>query len=363
MESASKSPLLLRLALFFFTFLLIYSLVIGFVFVKSTVNYEREVKQKLNKDIAEAIVKDASPFLDGKLNESTMQDLLHYLMAVNPSIEIYVLDQAGKILTYVAPHKVVKLEKVSTQPIIEFIRTKGDKFVEGDDPRNPNKSKVFSAAEIVEDGTLLGYVYVILASQEYDGIAANIQNSSFLQLAIKTLVIILIISLVIGIIVFRITTRNLTHIIGIFSRYKSGDMKARIELPSPNSEYAVIGKTFNEMADSLEKKITQINEVDNLRKELIANISHDLRTPIASILGYTELLIDKNDTLTPEERNQYLAIIDTNSKKMEKQIQDLFDLSKLESAHYQLHLEPLHSRHGRDTRRVAGAGHVGLRRA
>lgn len=342
MKTGTKSPLFLRLTIFFFLILLIYSVVIGVVFIKSTVNYEREVSQKLNKDIAQQIVNSSSPFLDGKVNENKMKDLLHFIMAVNPSIEIYVLNDQGEILTFVAPHKVVKLKHVSLAPINRFLSTGGREFVEGDDPRNPGKSKIFSAAKVVENDKLQGYVYVILASQEYEGIAAEIQNSSFLQLAVKTLIISLIIALIIGMIVLSITTKSLNHIISVFRRYQSGDMKARIALPVKSSEYAVIENTFNEMADSLEQKIVQMNEVENLRKELIANISHDLRTPIASIMGYAELLIDKNDTLTEEERIKYLSIIDTNSNRMKKLIQDLFDLSKLESSHYQLHLEPLH---------------------
>ena len=204
------------------------------------------------------------------------------------------------------------------------------------------KLKVFSAAAVQDNQHLIGYVYVILASQEYDGIAANIQNSSFLKLALKILLLTLLISLIIGLIVFKLTTKNISQIIEVFGKYKAGDMKARIQLDSSNSEFVIIEKTFNEMADSLEQKIVHINEIDNLRKELIANISHDLRTPIASILGYTELLIDKNETLSKEDRIKYLSIIDTNSNKMKKQIQDLFDLSKLESTHYKLNLETLH---------------------
>ncbi len=342
MTSSSKSPLLLRVTIFFFAFLLIYTLVIGFVFIKSAVSFEKEVNQQLNKGIAAQIAKDASPFLNGSVDKTNMQDLAHYLMTVNPSIEIYVLDEMGNILTFVAPNKVVQLKKVSVEPIIKFIESKGSKFIQGDDPRNPGRQKVFSAAPVLENNQLLGYIYVILASQEYDGMVSNAQNSSFLQLAIKTLVIILFISLVIGIIIFRITTKNLSHLIEVFRRYKAGDMKARIQLPSANSEYTVIEKTFNDMADSLEQKIVQIHEVDDFRKELIANISHDLRTPIASILGYTELLIDKNETLSAPDRAKYLSIIESNSNKMKKQIQDLFELSKLESAHYKLHLEPLH---------------------
>lgn len=317
-------------------------MVIGLVFVRSAVNYEKEVNQKLNKDIASTIVKDASPFLNGTVSESKVQDLMHYLMTVNPSIEIYVLDTTGHIITFMAPNKVVRLKQVNLEPILNFIQVDGDKYVQGDDPRNPGQLKVFSAAPVLESGKLLGYVYVILASQEYEGIAASIQKSSFLQLSLKTFGIILIISLLIGLLIFGITTKNVSHIISVFQNYKSGNLKVRVALPTRNSDFVVIEKTFNEMADAIEQKITQISEVDELRREVIANISHDLRTPVASILGYTELLIDKNDSLTPATRLKYLSIIDTNSVKMKKQIQDLFDLSKLESPHYKLNVEPLH---------------------
>jgi signal transduction histidine kinase len=342
MIKKSSYSILLRLSFFFFSFLLVYSLLIGYVFIRSSINYEKEVNEKLNKDIAFQIVKDASPFLNGRVSENKVQDLMHYLMTVNPSIEIYVLNGSGDILTYMAPNKVVQLKKVSVLPILKFIESKGNEFIQGDDPRNPGKLKVFSAAPVLENNKILGYVYVILASQEYDGIASSIQNSSFLQLTLKSFLMILIISFLIAFVIFWITTKNLSHIIDVFRNYKSGDMKSRIALPLPNTEYTIIEKTFNEMADSLEQKMTQIHEIDNLRKELIANISHDLRTPVASISGYTELLIDKNDTINSADRIKYLAIIDTNSKKMGKQIQDLFDLSKLESAHYKLLIEPLH---------------------
>ena len=96
------------------------------------------------------------------------------------------------------------------------------------------------------------------------------------------------------------------------------------------------------MADTIESKITTITDIDNMRKELIANISHDLRTPIASLSGYSELMIDKNEILTPSERNKYLNTIYSNAKKMEKQIQDLFELSKLESVDIKINKEPFH---------------------
>lgn len=62
MKSPVSSSLFIRLSIFLFSFLLIYSLLIGYVFIRSAIYYEKEVNQKLNKDIATEIVNDASPF-------------------------------------------------------------------------------------------------------------------------------------------------------------------------------------------------------------------------------------------------------------------------------------------------------------
>jgi signal transduction histidine kinase len=84
----------------------------------------------------------------------------------------------------------------------------------------------------------------------------------------------------------------------------------------------------------------QITQLDNFRKEMIANVSHDLRTPMASIMGFAETLLQKSDTLTHEDRQKYLQIIAKEAKRMNAMIAELFDLSKLEAGQIILHKEP-----------------------
>jgi signal transduction histidine kinase len=73
---------------------------------------------------------------------------------------------------------------------------------------------------------------------------------------------------------------------------------------------------------------------------MIANVSHDLRTPMASIMGFADTLIQKKEDLRPENSEKYLQIISKEAKRMNAMIAELFDLSKLEAGQIILHKEP-----------------------
>ncbi len=81
-------------------------------------------------------------------------------------------------------------------------------------------------------------------------------------------------------------------------------------------------------------------EVEQFRKELISNVSHDLRTPLASIHGYIETVLMKGNKLDPAKREQYLQTTLQNTEKLKNLVDELFALSKLESKEHKLNQEP-----------------------
>lgn len=95
-----------------------------------------------------------------------------------------------------------------------------------------------------------------------------------------------------------------------------------------------------EMSKELETSYLKLSSLDALRKEMMANISHDLRTPLTNLLGYVETLQLKQKTLTPEEQKRYFSIAQKEGERLRKMIEDLFELSKLESNQVKLHVEP-----------------------
>lgn len=96
-------------------------------------------------------------------------------------------------------------------------------------------------------------------------------------------------------------------------------------------------QTFRKLRERLD---CEKEEIDRLRTELFANISHDLRTPLASIQGYLETILMKKDSIDPERRDRYLSISLSNTERLRKLVDELFELSKLQSKEYKLTKEP-----------------------
>lgn len=331
--------LLWRLSAIFLIILALVSAVNLYVGVRSAQNYSLQVTQEIDKNLAQECFNMVSAFLDSSNAEAALQDIMHSMMVINPSVEVYLLDDQGHILNYVAPKKVVKLEQVSLDPINQFIGEYDGSLILGDDPRHPGEQKIFSAAPVVQDGEQNGYIYIILASQEYASAADMLFGNYIMRLGSTASLITLVFAALIGIIAIYFITRQLGRIIASIRKFQEGELHSRV--PQIKGEIGEIGSTFNDMADTIQTQIEELKGVERLRQELIANVSHDLRTPIASIQGFSELLQSKGQELSNEEKTEYLDIINNNVERLKNLVNDLFELSKLESNSVQPDFEPM----------------------
>ncbi len=334
------SRLYWKISVIFILVLFIFAGISLYISVKSASKYSVEVTQKLNWDLAANTVDLIKPrFQNGTVNREAMEDIVHSMMVINPSVEVYLLDPSGKILAFVAPEKVVKLESVSLAPIKSFLNDGRHNLIFGDDPRNPGEQKTFSAAQVVDQGQLTGYIYIVLASQEYVSAAQMVIGSYILGLSIRSVIIILVVSAFVGLLLIWFITRKLNSIVQGIREFQNGNFSTRIPVKN-RDELDQIGLIFNDMAGTISKNIQELKETDEFRKELISNVSHDLRTPVASIQGYAETLLLKQENITPEERHKYLEIIYSSCERLKKLVTDLFDLSKLQTNQIRLNPEP-----------------------
>jgi signal transduction histidine kinase len=320
-------------------------LIVGFSYILITATtaqrYFQETTQRLNASVADYLIKEVNPFQDGKVNEEALGVIMHSMMAVNPGIEVYLLNPFGEILSYVVLDQKVKLKQVEIDPVKEFVAVQGADFILGDDPRNPGEQSVFSATSVYENGQLLGYVYITLASEKFETISKSLVGSYWMKLTFNSILITLVVALLIGLVLIGWLTRHLRKIIQTVELFRDGDLTARVPLSNSDSELAILGNTFNHMADTILTNIEELKKVDSLRRELIANVSHDLRNPLAIITGYVETLQMKGDRISKEDQEKYLRIIAGSTDKLTKLVADLFDLSKLESGQMQVKIEGL----------------------
>ena len=327
-----------RLALTFLLVLTLLAVVYGYLTVYSANRYFEATYQRLNNEVAAHIAKFARPFINQEVNRRGADEIFFNAMVTNPSAEVYLLDSVGTILVYHAPDKKIKLRRVSLTPVRRFIQTRGQAYIKGDDPRNEGETKIFSAAEVIRNGRMQGYVYVILGSEEYGSAMATLRQDYVLQWGVKTGLITLLAALVVGLLAFYYQTRNLRNVVQTISQFSRGDFAARIRVRS-SSEVAQVAGTFNNMADRLASTIADLQRSEQIRRDLVANISHDLRTPIAAIHGYAETLALKPD-LNEAQTKQYVGVILQSTETLIKRVNELFELSKLDAKEAPLQREP-----------------------
>lgn len=319
-----------KISITFFSILLLLSSVYLFIAVWTAEMYYQETLQKLGSQIAPNIVKEASFFEEGKLKEESLKKLFHDIMVINPSLEVYFLDTSGQIVEYFAPNKKIKLNKVDLAPVKKFISEKGQKFVMGNDPKDPAAHKTFSAEEVRENGQLAGYLYIVMEGEEFINATHFVFGSYMLRLAVRSTSITLIASTLISFLAIGFITKNLRRIASVIREFKDGNYDARIRFKN-SGELKEFSDTFNNMADTIVENMEQIRTMDNLRRDLVANVSHDLRTPLAAIKGYVETIMLKFDTISEDEKKRYLETILSSTDRLNNLVAELFELSKLEA--------------------------------
>ena len=301
--------------------------VVGAVYVSVTLfatrMYLDEVNQKLNRNLAATILAEKPVIKDQKIDWHMLYSVFDALMAVNPSIEIYLLDDHGNITAFSAPKGKVKLNRVNLRPVIAFL--KGHRLpISGDDPREPGKPKIFSAAA-APDG---GYLYVILAGEHYRSVMQQLRTSWILQLSVAVAIGSVVIAVIAGLLVFAAITRRLRRLATSMEEFHPSAERNRDER---GDEVDRLARTFNDMAARITLQVQKLQEVDLLRRELIANVSHDLRTPLASLQGYLDTLLLKEGQLTSEEQRKFIEIASKHSERLGKLVEELFELAKLDS--------------------------------
>jgi signal transduction histidine kinase len=334
-----KESLFWKISILFFLILVFLGVSYTLITISMAKRYSDETTQKLNAHVASHMLLEVNPFVDGKVNEEALGKIMHSMMAVNPSLEVYLLDPQGKILSFVVLDKKVKLHYVSIEPIKTFLEEKGKSLIYGDDPRNPGKSKIFSATAVHENKKLQGYVYMILASEESENVAAALQESYLLKIGVQSFILTLAAAFIISTMILWLLMKSLRGIIKTVRKFSEGDLKARIPLQS-KGELAALSATINSMADTILRNMEELKEVDKLRRDLIANISHDIRTPISIIHGYIETLLMKHDSLDVQKQQEYLQTIMKSTERLKRLMTDLFELSKLESRQIKPKIEP-----------------------
>lgn len=301
-----------------------------------------QVQQALHQELAANMVADNPLLSKGEIAKSSLENAFHALMLLGPAFEIYATDASGKIRAYSGELGLVQKTEIELAPVHEFLSGAALPLY-GTDPRDPGRQQVFSAAAIKDaSGALQGYLYVILGGSKQAALessyAGNLRQDKVLLFTLGALFLALLASGV----MFGLLTRPLAALNQGMQAFRQGGLgRGAIGRHLPgwaSREVIELQRSFVSLADTVVDQMDQIRASEAARRELLDQIAHDLKTPLASLQGYLETWLLQH----PEaDDRQHIDIALRNGRQLHRLVEQLLELARLDAGQEILSVEPV----------------------
>ncbi len=314
----------------------VFMLIIG-SFIYITQSFESisrdRAEQELHRELASHLVNDNPLLADGEHDHVALENLFHSMMILGPNFEFYVLDQEGKILTYSAKPGEVVRKKVNMSPIKSVLSNSMSFPVYADDPRS-QQQKIFSVAPILKSGEIRGYLFVIVGGQIYDSILNSIRDNERLQVLGTLAILSMLFLLLILLASFHFFVRPLKQLTSEVGALSEGNFQNKLPLIKnikTGLEVSELSSAFNHLIKQVNSQLEQLSIVDNERRELLAHLSHDLRTPLSSLQGFLQTIQLKQNSISSETNRIYIDRCMKSAVSLKGFVDQIFELAHLES--------------------------------
>lgn len=181
----------------------------------------------------------------------------------------------------------------------------------------------FLTAPIQVNGQLRGLVLVRFGSRSLlADVGRYISTTGMILLALGTALV--------SWIIFTPARRKLAALECAAERMREGDLKARAP-EEGGDEIALVARAFNRMGDQLVERDEALRRVDLLRRQMLADVSHELKTPLTAMRGFIETLQMPEIARDDERRTRYFATLERETRRLERLVADLLDVARLEN--------------------------------
>jgi signal transduction histidine kinase len=315
--------------------------VMFFVVIRhSDVARNQEINQSLYRNLATRLINEQILGERDSADPSAVQKIFDRIRLVNPRIDVYLIDKSGRVIA-ASVENGLKRNTIDLEPVRRFFDENAKLPILGDDPSDETRRRIFSVAPVPIADDSSGYLYLVLRSFTGDTLAQRIKQSYVLRETLWLVGVGLAIAFLASVLLITIMMRPLRHLTAIMEKFRRSGFA---DLPDtgekPRDDVGAITETFHRMADRILHQMTALQRTDATRREFVANISHDLRTPLACLQGYLETLHLKRPELKAEEQRAYLEVALKQTEQLSGLVARLFDLAKLDSGQIALSPEP-----------------------
>lgn len=186
----------------------------------------------------------------------------------------------------------------------------------------------------------LAYLGILLVSMLLVLLLVFLGMSAQMVVLAGCIVLIVIIAMHIGaaVMIYRIC-KDMKQITGCVDAITQGELDCKCRLSADNSFFKELADGVNHIGDGLKAAVETSLKDERMKTELITNVSHDLKTPLTSIINYVDLL--KKEEMQSEDARHYLEVLDVKSQRLKQLTEDLVEAAKANSGNIELECMPL----------------------
>ena len=319
--------------------------------------YYDELRQRQGSEFARNVAEMYPQFGEfDKLDRADIESMFEKMLLLDPRSAIYLLDSDGRIRAgYTKERSIGSRANVALEPVERLLKAPVGQTVFGDDPEFSARQSLFAAAPLLAASGAsanqkpVGYIYVLMRPPDADvkrGLIASYANRSAFAVALGgalagALLVFAVLSLI---------TRPLKRLTdaadAVSAQEADGGLNLSV-LPHDDDELRTdeigrVSRAFRAMVMRLREQAQQVKRVDANRREWVANVSHDLRTPLTSLIGHLETIQMRGERMSVDDRTRFLDVAMRNAQHLDRLSSSLFDLARLESDDLPLDKSPAH---------------------
>ncbi|MFN7197965.1 MAG: histidine kinase dimerization/phospho-acceptor domain-containing protein, partial [Hylemonella sp.] len=289
-----------RLSLVLALLLLGYGVFVTVIAREFAQEQAQESLQRLSHGLAQHIVAQwpeitaADPAGEAGADGAARKALLQMLMTVNPGVQVYLLDAAGRVQHYIGEPGMVREHQVDLDAVRAFLAG-ADLPLRGTDPMGAGAQRIFSAAMFPPrpgDPRPPGYLYVVLDGSARDHLAAQRGAERLWQGVAWVCGAGLLLTLALGVFTFRRLGLPLRRLAADMDGYQRREAGAALPAGRPpvGDEVQALARAFGELRARVESQAEREHRQMADHREMMASVAHDLRTPLTALHGHLEAL-------------------------------------------------------------------------
>lgn len=265
----------------------------------------------------------------------------------SPNTGLYLLDLDGEVLAAAGDPRLTEARlRIDLGPVARALAEGSDAPIVGQDPERPGQQTLVAARPVMSQGRQAGWLYVVSRATDIAGYEPALLRSYAVRTAVTVSLLTLALGVLLTVTMLALLTRPLIALTRVVEKVRDSGFPEQVSGELADSidrddEIGRLGRTFRDTFERLRIETQRVGETDARRREMVASVSHDLRTPLTALLGQLETIRMKGDAMPADQQRELLGRAIRNAQHLQRLTDALAELARLDNPEFRTDSEPI----------------------